>query len=89
MRAPFRELFESPDDDMLALRDASFFDDLLYQTPRKHNLWIPCLMQRLMFQRRIYAKDMCALKRDNFDFEQWGIGKKCYMSSYHEITPPR
>lgn len=86
MRAPFYQLFEPANDAVMTLRDASKVDALLYETPRRHNLWVPGMAQRLLFQRRIYAKSMFNRKRDAFDFEEWGRGKKCYMSSYHQFN---
>jgi len=87
MRAPFSALFKSVDDNVMQICEANLLDNLLYQTPRRHNLWLPRLPQRLMFQHRIYAKDVTALKHTEFDFISWCKGRKCYISCYQEIAP--
>lgn len=86
MRASFSELFESVDDEVMTVRDASAMDKLLYDRPRRHNLWIPKIAQLALFERRIYAQKMIVLKNAHFDFETWSRGKNCYMSSYHQFN---
>lgn len=86
IRAPFSKLFESVDDEVMTIREGSFTDRMLYENPRRHNLWIPKIAQPMLFERRIYAKEMIVLKNAHFDFEAWGRGKRCYMSSYHQFN---
>lgn len=88
MRAPFAALFKSVNDDVMNIREANALDNLLYQTPRRHNLWIPRLPQRFMFHGRIYANQVTPLKRAVFDFASWCKNDKCYLSCYQEIPPP-
>lgn len=86
MQAPFSKLFMNVDDDVMTLRDGNDFDALLYKEPKFRNLFVPRLMQNIMFERCIYAKSMYARMRDGFDFEGWGRGHKCYMNSYHQFN---
>lgn len=86
MQAAFDDIFENADDDVMTLRSGDVLDALLYQEPKRRNLYIPAMAQRLMFERRIYAKSMFNRKRDGFDFEAWGKGHRCYMDSYHQFN---
>jgi len=80
LHAPFRSIFEETP--LVAIREATMLDHILYDRARKKNLFMPALPQRILFQRHIKEQDVTPLKKLSFDFEQWARGKRCYMSCY-------
>lgn len=80
LHAPFRSIFEETP--LVAVREATLLDHILYDRARKKNFFLPALPQRLLFQRHIKEQDVTPLKKQSFDFEQWARGKRCYMSCY-------
>lgn len=80
LHAPFRSIFEETP--LVAIREATMLDHLLYDRARKKNLFVPALPQRILFQRHIKEQNVTPLKKVSFDFEQWARGKRCYMSCY-------
>ena len=80
LHAPFRSIFEETP--LVAIREATMLDYILYDRARKKNLFVPALPQRILFQRHIKEQDVTPLKKVSFDFEQWARGKRCYMSCY-------
>lgn len=80
LNAPWRDIFEPVPE--LAVRDATPLDALLYDRPRRRNLWLPLLPQRLLFERRIDEPQVTPLKQRGFDFEDWARGRRCWMSCY-------
>jgi len=80
LHAPFRSIFEETP--LVAIREATVPDHLLYDRARKKNLFLPALPQRILFQRHIKEQDVTPLKKQSFDFEAWARGKRCYMSCY-------
>jgi hypothetical protein len=80
LHAPFRSIFEETP--LVAIREATMLDHILYDRARKKNLFVPTLPQRILFQRHIKEQDVTPLKKQSFDFEQWARGKRCYMSCY-------
>ena len=80
LHAPFRSIFEETP--LVAIREATVLDHLIYDRARKKNLFLPALPQRILFQRHIKEQDVTPLKKQSFDFEQWARGKRCYMSCY-------
>ncbi len=80
LHAPFRSIFEETP--LVAIREATMLDHLIYDRARKKNFFLPALPQRMLFQRHIKEQDVTPLKKQSFDFEQWARGKRCYMSCY-------
>ena len=80
LHAPFRSIFEETP--LVAIREATMLDHILYDRARKKNLFVPALPQRILFQRHIKEQDVTPLKKQSFDFKQWARGKRCYMSCY-------
>ena len=80
LSAPFHSIFEETP--LVAIREATVLDHILYDRARKKNLFLPALPQRILFQRHIKEQDVTPLKKQSFDFEQWARGKRCYMSCY-------
>lgn len=80
LSAPFHSIFEETP--LVAIREATVSDHLLYDRARKKNFFVPALPQRILFQRHIKEQDVTPLKKQSFDFEAWVRGKRCYMSCY-------
>jgi hypothetical protein len=80
LHAPFRSIFEETP--LVAVREATLLDHLIYDRARKKNFFLPALPQRILFQRHIKEQDVTPLKKQSFDFEAWACGKRCYMSCY-------
>jgi hypothetical protein len=67
MGANFYDLFTpSPKMTNVEIVDAQWYH-YIYDRPRKRNLWLPWIYQRLMFDTRFYEKELAAQK----PFEQW------------------
>ena len=80
MQAAFTDIFGPTP--LLAVREATWSDHLLYDRARPKNLYLTKLPQWLLFDRRIKEQQVWWLKRDGFDFEAWACGQRCYMSCY-------
>jgi len=85
LNAPFRSLFIPQD--ILTPQEATLSDHLIYDRARRHNLWLPALPQRLLFERRLHEDDIWPLMTRNFDFAGWARGHRCYMSNYMDFYP--
>jgi hypothetical protein len=73
LHAPFRSIFEETP--LVAVREATMLDHILYDRARKKNFFLPALPQRMLFQRHIKEQDVTPLKKQSFDFEQWARGQ--------------
>ena len=96
MHAAFADLFEPIVADGLSLREARWYDYAVNDRPRRHNLWLPWLPQRLYYRGRVISELQVAGLRDGgFDFDGWlrggsqgggGChGRRHYMSCYDEF----
>ncbi len=82
--APFHEIFQPVDS--LHVSDATPLDVLLYDRPRRRNLWIPRIFQNILFHQRIDEIRVTPLKCQEFDFDRWVTSKrKSWMSSYQDF----
>jgi hypothetical protein len=77
----FDQLFEPLRLPAVELREASFTDLLLYDRPRKKNLHVPRIYQRLKFDACIYEDEATRLYYRSFDFKQWAKGRNVYIAS--------
>ena len=77
----FDQLFEPLEIPGVELIEATTFDLLLYDRPRKKNLWAPRLYQKIAFDACIYVEEATRLYRENFDFKQWAANKNVYLAS--------
>lgn len=83
LHAPFHSLFKpSP---LLSLTEGTAATAWLYDRPRRRNLFIPRLCQRMLFDRRIDEWQVTPLKQQGFDFEAWARGGRSYMSCYQDF----
>lgn len=83
LHAPFHDLFEENGE--LCLREASWWDLIVNDRPRKRNLFIPKWFQNLRFEQRIEEYQVTPLKQRGFSFEEWVKGKQSYMSCYQDF----
>lgn len=84
LNAPFGEIFRSADS--LHVCDATPLDILLYDRPRRRNLWLPHVFQNILFSQRIDERHVTPLKCQGFDFDRWVTRKrKSWMSCYQDF----
>lgn len=87
MQARFSDIFQTG---RFHLREAGLADYLFNDWPRRRNLWLPWLPQRLLYQRLLTTRKVGELKEQDFDFASWVQGHRCYMECCHEFgNPPR
>ncbi len=86
MHSAFCDLFEPIHAEGLLLREATFWDYVINDRPRRHNLWLPWLPQQLFYKGGvIHELQVSAMRDQGFDFEAWLNGSKRYMSCYDEF----
>ena len=86
MHAAFSDLFEAMDATKMELREATLWDYVINDRPRRHNLWMPWLPQKLYYGGDVKNElEIAALRDAGFDFEIWLRGHKRYMSCYDEF----
>lgn len=86
--APFGMLFEPIVKERLSLREAEGYDALLFDRPRKKNLYLPAVYQSMAFADCIYERSFYSLTQQNFNFVKWVNEKKnVYMASYTAFQP--
>lgn len=87
LQAPFARLFHPIRTSHVSLKDAAAPMRLLYDRPRRKNLFIPRLFQYLCFDRCAYERSITPLCRQHFDFAQWAHARRVYMASYTDFYP--
>ncbi len=87
LRAPFRELFLPPDKNLCTVTDASATDLVLFDRPRKKNLFLPRAAQKLLFRSCLYEKQMPQLMRSGYDFQRWMKRGGGYMATCYNFYP--
>ena len=86
--APFDSLFLPIDESGISLRNASIWDKLTLDRPRKKNIHIPRLYQCFTFNGTKYERSFYSLIQQKFDFNEWVVlNRKVYMASYHAFYP--
>lgn len=86
LHAPFCSIFETPEG--LRLREATLADTLTLDRPRRRNLGLPRLWQRLRFDACLYEQAVTPLQQGGFDFRRWAEeGGRRYMASYSAFFP--
>lgn len=66
----------------VSLREATVIDRLVYDRPRRHNLWLPLIFQRLFFQSRMGEQEATKRMYASFNFASWASGKHVWLSSH-------
>jgi len=86
MHAAFCDLFEPISAEGLSLREAGFWDYVVNDRPRRHNLWLPWLPQQIYYRGGVINElQVSSLRDQGFDFESWLNGRKRYMSCNDEF----
>lgn len=84
LNAPFSEIFLPANS--LHVCDATPLDILLYDRPRRRNLWFPRIFQNILFSQRIDEREVTPLKCKGFDFDRWVTQeRKSWMSCYQDF----
>lgn len=82
----FEHLFKPIPLPHVMLKEASFRDKILYDRPRKKNLYIPKLYQRLRFDACLYEDETM---KGRLDYQQWKKKyESVYLASYNQFYPP-
>lgn len=83
LHAPFSAIFRPIEG--VDIREAGPTDYLVYDRPRRRNLFIPRLFQRLLFAQRIDEETVQAHLDARFDFDVWARGRRSWMSCFLEF----
>jgi hypothetical protein len=83
LNAAFREIFEP----LQEVHEAGLWDTLTADRPRKRNMFIPAVYQRLAFDSRMYGGTVDECAAQHFDFAQWARGKRVYLTSFSSFYP--
>lgn len=91
MHAAYSDIFEPLTKENIAVREATAWDYLINDRPRRHNLWLPYLPQQLYYRGGVIGEmQIAALQQQGFDFAHWLRGHRRYISCHFEVvTPPR
>lgn len=82
LNCSFEQLFQPIDIPNLRLRNAVLSDYILYDRPRRKNLFIPFIFEKAAFNNCLYEDDVTQRVSMNFDFRQWVLSnKKTYLSA--------
>lgn len=85
--APFAHLFRPIELEEVSLTDAGGAMRALYDRPRRKNLHLPRVYQRLAFDSCIYENNAELLRQQQFDFAAWAQGRRVYMASFSDFFP--
>ena len=85
LSAGFSDIFRLMECDGIRLRDGDFLDYIVNDRPRRKNLYVPYLFQKLKYDGAIYENEVSGLKESGMDFKEWVRGRHCYMSNYQEF----
>lgn len=83
----FTDIFEPIRSDNLLFREAGIKDLLMYDRPRKKNLWLPAYFQYLYYSKRLYEAEVASLRANQFDFFEWAKHSRPYLASYDMFYP--
>lgn len=82
----FEHLFKPIPLPHVTLKEANLWDRLLLDRPRKKNLYIPKLWQRLCFDACLYEQET---REGHLDFQQWKKeNRTVYLASYNQFFQP-
>lgn len=86
LNAHFDDIFKEIKTDRVCIHGDSLSGKLLYDHPRRHNMWIPLVPQKLIFDVCIYNKQVYAHGRDLEMFKSYVSRGKVYISSCYTIV---
>lgn len=82
MQARFTDIFELPQVEGMTVKEASLWDYLLNDRPRRHNFYVSKWPQRWYYLGGVIEEQtITPRKQQGFDFHAWLHGR-CYMSCY-------
>lgn len=84
----FDDLFLPLHIDGVNLKEAAIADKLLFDRPRKKNLYLPKLFEKLIFDKCLYEEEVTSLYLNNGNFLSWCLNKNVYLSSCVYFYPP-
>ena len=84
----FDQLFQPLDLPQVSLIEATSFDSVSYDRPRKRNLYIPRFFQSFYFDDCVYEAEATERMYQHFDFRSWAINKRTYLASCVYFFPP-
>ena len=87
LNAPFDALFQPIHIEGVAIHPSSPVNLLIYNRPRKKNLWIPLVFQKLLFRNRLYEKTIYKLRLQTGYFTNFVKEGRSYIASYHAVIP--
>ena len=82
----FDQLFQPIAHEGVTLVEAGI-KEMIYDRPRRKNLWLLAPWQRVAFGHRMYESDSRLLMDNRFDFPQWVSDRRCYIASYRRFFP--
>ena len=72
----------------IQLKEATLADLLVYDRPRKKNLWLPGLFQRFLFDGRLYDPAPELAPGSLFDFVRWARNfRRAYLATCYPFFP--
>jgi len=86
LNATFSSLFESIKLPNIKIRDAVLFDYLIYDRPRRRNLYLPKIPQRILFSKRIYEGTSRQRILDNATYPELAQAGSIYIASFVKLT---
>lgn len=66
LNASFANIFDEIGSDNISIHEDSMSVRLLYDHPRRHNLWLPSVFQGVLFRNRVYSQEMNRYDRETF-----------------------
>lgn len=86
LNACFHSLFQMPEGiGDITITEAVWTDHLLYDRPRRKNLFVPFIFQKMLFDRALDERQTTALCSKGYDFYNLSKNKRIYMASYSDI----
>ena len=77
----FDQLFEPFNLNHVTVKEASWMDKVIYDRPRRKNLNIPRIFQRVLLDSCIYEEEATQLFYQHFDFPAWVKNQNVYIAS--------
>lgn len=78
----FDELFVPLDPGQGTVREATLWDRILRDRPRRKNFCIPWLFERMLFDKQMGGREATRCRHAGFDFRSWCQGHRVWISSY-------
>ena len=85
LNSSFASIFGEIETGNITIHEDSLLSKLLYDHPRKHNLWLPLMPQKALFRNRAYDYEMNAYNRDVNKFMNFLSEGNLYISSCYPI----